>query len=187
MAKAHVNRFLNGLSGTIDDHVFRRHRGKTILQRKPTFTLPRTEAQVATMKTFSEGSKFAALVKADPDLRRRYATRGRKVKLNFRHMAIGDYFHAPTVEHFDADRYTAAGGGTLTIVAADDFEVVRVAVTLHDADDRVVASGDAVGQRDVWQFEVAPPVGGAKPPVRATVTACDRPGNATTEEFPLPV
>ncbi len=187
MAKAHVNRFLKGLSGTIDGHVFRRHRGKTILQRKPTFTLPRSDGQVATMKTFSEASKFAALVKADPDLRRLYATRGRKVKLNFRHMAIGDYFHAPTVEHFGTGQYTAAGGGTLVILAKDDFEVVRVAVTLHDADAGVVAAGDAVGQDGVWRFAVASPASGAKRPVRATVTACDRPGNATTEEFPLPV
>ena len=155
-----------------------------MLQRRPTFTKPWSEAQGKTRTTFGGGSQFAATIKADPLLRELYAARGRRRQLNYRQMAIRDYFHAPSVDALLTAGYTAPAGGELVVRASDDFEVVRVILALHAADGNVVAEGDAILRDRFWHFTV-PPSAGGNPPVNAAVTAFDRPGNSTTRQFPL--
>src|SRR3954468_2267538 len=123
MPTVHLNSALNAVSGKIGDFVYRRYRGKTILQRRPRFTHAWTAKQEGTRATYAGGSAYAAIVKADPVLRARYAARGRRRQLNYRQMAIRDFFNPPSVDKLQTSRYCAATGGVLQASARDDFEV----------------------------------------------------------------
>jgi hypothetical protein len=184
MAKAHLASFLHGLGGALGDYVYRRHRGGTVLQRRPVFKQPWSAAQQTTRATFGAGSAFAAKIKADPVLRALYAEHGRRRQLNYRQMAIRDYFTPPTIADLRPDGFTPATGGRLCVEAHDDFEVVRVRYVLRAADATLVAEGEAQRTQG-WEIVVPPPPAGAPPAANATITAYDRPGNATERTFPL--
>jgi hypothetical protein len=183
MAKMHSG--LGRISGTIGGFVFKTYRGKTVLSKKPKFTKPWSKAQVATRKTFKAASDYSESVKADPVLREAYRQRGRRLKLNYRQMALRDAFNPPRVDSVDRSRFKPQQGGELVITAFDDFEVIGVQVTLHDSSGRVVASGDATPSHGRWRFEVPPATSAARAPVSIEVAARDRPGNVTTRTFPL--
>lgn len=186
MPRVQLNTALTRVSGEIDGYVFKMYRGRTLLTRKPTFTKPWSVAQGDWRKTFSAASGFAALVKADPELREQYRRRGKQLKLNYRQVALRDYFHAPEIHGFNADKYQSAKGGTLAVAVRDDFAVVGVQVTLRDAAGAEIMSGEARLAGIHWHFEVPPPAPGATPPATAEIAGRDRPGNVTTRAFPLP-
>lgn len=186
MPKVRLNTALTGISGKIDEYVFKVYRGRTLLSKKPTFTKPWSEGQGDWRKTFSAASGFAALIKEDPELRERYRRRGKRLKLNYRQMALRDYFHPPEIEWLTTTHYRPAEGGTLEIGARDDFEVVAVQVTLRGADGAVILSGDAIPARRVWHFDVPVPGPGARNPTAVEISARDRPGNVSTRTFSLP-
>lgn len=185
MARVQLNPALGRISGAIDGYVFKTYRGKTVLSKKPKFTKPWSQAQVATRKTFKAASDFSKTVKADPALCEAYRQRGRRLKLNYRQMALRDAFNPPRIDALDRSDFTAADGGTLIITASDDFEVTGVKVTLHGSARRVVLSGEATPYHRRWSFEVPPPSSPARAPVSIEIAARDRPGNVTTRTFPL--
>jgi hypothetical protein len=185
MAAADLNASLDSLRGGIGGYVYRRFRGKTVVQRRPTFTRPWTRQQATTRTNFAGASAFAARVKADPDLKPLYVKRGRRLLLNFRQMAIRDYMYAPTVEDINRGDYTAATGGTLRFRAHDDFAVTDVIVVLRDDAGGVLAYGRAVKTLREWRFAVAPPSPGAKRPASGIVTVYDCPGNFAVRTFAL--
>lgn len=184
MAKVNLGSVLHGLSGAIGDQVFRRYRGRTVVQRRPVFTQPWSEAQTETRHTFAGGSRYAAQVKADPALRELYATRGKRRRLNYRQMAIRDFFHAPKVDAVDTSAYQGETGGRLTVRASDDFEVVRVTIALQDPAGNIVATCETAACNSTWQGEL-PAVAHDPASMKIVVTAFDRPGNATTRAFPV--
>jgi hypothetical protein len=186
MAKVHLNSALNNISGCLGSHVYRRYRKKTVLQRRPVFTQPWSAAQKETRATFGGGSAYAEKIKADPVLRELYKERGRRRLLNYRHMAIRDFFNPPTVGDLDTTGYKAPTGGVLVVHATDDFEVVRVHFALSNAAGADVFAGDATPDGISWRFTAPPPAPGVAAPVTVVVTAYDRPGNATERKFPLP-
>jgi hypothetical protein len=51
MPKVHLNTALTGLSGTLDGRVYRRYRGRVVLQRRPVFRRPWSDAQTRTCIT----------------------------------------------------------------------------------------------------------------------------------------
>lgn len=185
MPTVHLNSALHGVSGHFGDLVYRRYRGRTILQRRARFTQPWSAAQEKTRATFAGGSAYAAQVAADPALRALYAQRGARRRLNFRQMAIRDYFNPPSLGELDRTAYRAGTGGRLAIEACDDFEVVRVSMELHDASGTVTTQSDAAHTGRFWECQVPAPATGVSPPRAVTVTAYDRPGNATARRFPL--
>lgn len=189
MAHVEVNTALGSLHGTLGGHVFRKRGNKTIIQSRYQRTAPIGPGQSRTMRTFGDASQwFRVVVKADPVLHALYRKRGRerrKGRLNSRQMAIRDYFHPPEVDQLDFNHYDPAAGGRLLIHASDDFEVVRVVVTLRDADGAVFSTGDAQAVYGMWHYGAPALPAAGKLPAAAEVTAYDRPGNATTKSFLL--
>lgn len=184
MAHADIDTALGAIHGKLDGFVYRTYRGRTFICKKPEFAGPRAPGQLETQATFAEGSAFADLVKADPELRAFYGAAGKRRRNNYRQMAISDYFSVPEIVRFDATDYSPATGGPLKVSALEKVEVARVHVALLAADGTCVLEGEALGiQPHVW--DVPPLTTGVPIPVRAVVTAYDRPGNATTKEFPL--
>lgn len=184
MAKVILNRLLDSACGTVDGMVLRRYRGRVVLQRKPQFTEPRTAAQLATQGRFGGGSIYAAQVKADPALRELYRTRGKTCELNYRQMAIRDFFNAPLIREVSFPPPTALAGGELLVEAIDDFEVIAVTVAVRDEAAAIIAEGNAQLDSAGWRFLL--PSSHESKPHSVEVTATDRPGNCTRRvvEFP---
>jgi len=185
MARARLNPALTSINGNVDGYVYRHYRGRTVIQRKPVFTQPWSEAQAKTRTTFAGGSAFAAKVKADPELRAFYTQAGKRQKLNYRQMAIRDYFNPPTVDGLETYRYSPAKGGELRVDATDALGVARVRYELRDATGAQLAAGDATLGDVAWSCTLAPAPATAARPFAILITAEDRPGNATSRTFPL--
>lgn len=185
MAHADIDTALGAIHGKLDNHVYRTYRGRTFLQKKPEMPQARAAGQLETQQTFAGGSAYADRVKADPDLLAFYRKAGRSRELNYRQMAIRDYFSAPQVSRFNADDYRAETGGPLKVSALEKVSVARVHIALIAADGTCVLEGEARGIEPwVWDAPALP--AGTPMPVRAIVNAYDLPGNVTTREFPLP-
>src|ERR1043165_9077063 len=158
MPTVHLNCVLNGISGHFDDLVFRRYRGKTVTQRKPRFTLPWGAGTLRTRNTFAGGSAFAARVGADPVLRAYYHQRGARRQLNFRQMAIRDYFSIPEVCGLRRNGYLPDQGGLVHINAGGKVGLCRLRPAVDAAGGPRLGDGDA--PRDpppLWPFVAPPP------------------------------
>jgi hypothetical protein len=186
MAKVDCNGLLSSISGRVGDLVYRRVGRQTIAQRPPQHRPPRSAGQRKTQGVFGGGSAFAAeIVKPNSELRALYAQRGRRRHLNFRQVAIRDFFHPPHVDALNRAGYSPSAGGPLVISASDDFEVVRVTCVLRRADGTIVAFGDAKPKFTHWEYGAPPAASLSERATVAVITAFDRPGNFAVQEFPL--
>ena len=175
---------LHAVYGSLDGLVFRRHRGRVVCYRKPRFVQPRTGAQLVTQGRFGGGSAYARRVAAEASgLLAQYRERGKPRGLNYRQMAIRDFFHPPVVQELLADDFHPVTGGPLRVWARDDFEVVSVGVCVRDRAGQVVAEGPAQCDAPAWRFTVPARPAEAEPAATVEVTACDHPGNRTVRVF----
>ena len=124
--KVHLNSALGSLHGKIEGYVFRRYRGKQILQKTPTFTQPWGAGTLAQRKEFGGADAwYKSVIKPNPDLVNLYRERGKKKQLNYRQMALRDFFNPPTIDGLYLSDYRPADGGLIKVSATDDFEVRR--------------------------------------------------------------
>jgi hypothetical protein len=186
MAKVQLNPALNHISGKIDGYVHRRYRGRNFLQRRPVFTQPWSEGQQQQRATFAGGSQFAATIGADPALREFYRECGRRFELNYRQMALRDYFNPPEVHGLERGSEATGGPDTLIVRAYDAVAVVRVSIVIRDPAGATVCSGDAALRNEAWHFPLPALPADPVAPLTVVVTAYDRPGNRAEKSFPLP-
>jgi hypothetical protein len=85
------------------------------------------------------------------------------------------------------DSYHADTGGTVTIVAKDDFLVCRVHIAVRDTSGRILHLGDAQLVSGEWQYAIAPPAADGVLAASLIVTAFDLPGNFAIGTFSLPM
>ena len=188
MAKVRLNPLLEQIRGQIGDLVFRRYGDGVILTRKPApSSVPPTAAQLAHRERFREAMRYGKAAAADPEVRPLYEAAARARGQPFFSVTLADFFNAPTVEGVDVAGYTGAVGDPIGIAAADDFEVVRVEVTLTDAGGAVLERGEAALRGPGWVYTARTAVA-AGTAVRVEVRAYDRPGGegAGTAEVTVP-
>jgi hypothetical protein len=184
--KVDLNSGLEGLHGKADGYVYRKYRGKQIRQKKPTFSGEWGAGTVKQRACFESASKwYEEVVKPDPVLVALYRNKGYKRKLNFRQMAMGDYFNPPRVGGIFWHESVPGQPRKAWLDVRDDFEVVRVVVMLRDADGKLCHETDADRVKDRFYVTLPPETEGAKPPASIEVTAYDRPGNKATRTFEL--
>ncbi len=186
MAFVDPNSALTSISGTIDGFVYRRYRGKIVLQRKAVCTRPRAAGQLQAQTVFKAASEYAARVRAEPALHAYYAARGKRSGKNYRAMAMSDFFHPPRIDRLLLGAYSVTQGGELIVEASDNVDVMRVTVALHSVTGEAFHRAEATLRHGRWHCVVPAPAGETPPPVRLRVTAYDRPGHATTQDFALP-
>ena len=106
--------------------------------------------------------------------------------INFVHVAVADFFHAPDIDEIDVTNYRGAVGDTIRIRATDDFKVKQVHVTISNADGSLVEQGDAVQQANEidWLY-TATTANESTAGDRIVIRASDKPGNITEEEKAL--
>ena len=154
MTKVFLQTGLLGLSGGMDDWVYQRRKGKTVIGKRPTNTKEPSEAQLNHRKRFQKATKYAKKALANGQRAFYEAAAEKREKPAFA-LAVADYLNPPEVETISLGTYQGKPGGTIQVSASDDFGVVNVRVTIHDAASNIVETGDAVEsieEADLWIY-----------------------------------
>jgi hypothetical protein len=175
MAKVIKNIFLEGVSGSIGDHlVLKRTRGgRTILCKKPRFRRDRTfsEAQLARQQVFGEATEYAKQMKDEP----LYVAIAKKKDRTGFNVAVADWLNPPQILEIDLGGWDGAAQDLIRMRVRDDVQVVEVSVEIGDGTGAVLEAGPAVNAgASWWEYRVSRALAGA---LRVTVSASDLPGH----------
>lgn len=177
--KATLHPSIKSLSGSLDGWTYRRVGEQVIVAGRPDAG-PRvfTGAQVGAQRRFADAVAYAKSVLADPLQREAYAELAKQRGRRADKLLTGDYLTPPEIRRIDASGYRGQPGDAVRIMAWDDIEVVSVDVTLQTAAGVVLEQGSARSVHGVWLYAAttAAPVNER---ISISVTAKDRPGNAT--------
>lgn len=186
MAKTQLNSALNGISGGIDNWVYRSVRGRTVISRRGTNTSPLTEPQIAVRERFRLAADYAKAGTADPAQQAIYAPFAKERSISLFSAMMTDYLKPPVVNVIDLSAYHGQIGEPIRVRASDDIEVMGVHVTLQAPDLSVLEEGPAVLQFGTWVYltTTARPADGTA--LTITAKATDRPGNTATKSEILP-
>ncbi|GEP94969.1 hypothetical protein [Chitinophaga cymbidii] len=181
------NSIMRGTSGALGDElVFRQRAGKTVISLPPIVkAYPPTTGQLEVRNKFLEACRYAKTVLANPALKEAYAAKS-PAGTSAYNTATADFFRAPVILSVDTGNYNGSAGGTILVLATDDFKVQSVRVSVIDADGEILEEGLAVAGAsgtDLWTYTALNSVDitGAK----VSVQAHDLPGNVTTQETEL--
>ncbi len=183
MPKATNNPLLNGMSGMLGNNiVFRQVNGETIMSNRPKKRETLTAHQEKSKARLTIGASYARRQMEIPYIKALYKQGVTKKLTNAYTVALTDFLTAPSIGHVDVSRYDGSIGSVIEIEAHDDFEVASVTVSLYDAVNKLIESGDATRSiRGTWTYETTKlnaDVTGS----RIVVKVMDRPGNAVSRE-----
>src|SRR3972149_5518303 len=151
MARVRTNVLLQGGRGQIGEGlVLRRARsGTLVLGRKPTFGKNRifTPAQRAHPARFPAATAYAKEAALREPI---YARLAKKTKQPAYNMALKDYMHPPKVTAIEVRGDAGQARKVIYVQAEDDVQVVRVRVTLFNAQEKVLESGEAASDKAGW-------------------------------------
>ncbi len=185
MTKARLHPSLLEFRGAMGDMVFRQRNGKVFVSIKSNgSTGEPSAAQTAHRQRFRKAVNFGKLVMASPDIRPLYEQAAKDRGAPIYAVCIADYLNDPTITDINPIDYRGNVGDPITILASDDFGVVRVDVMLADADlGTLIESGQAVetpaGSGQWIYFATQPAAAGITVQFQATVF--DRPGGTAIE------
>lgn len=97
MPKVKLNVLVNGISGKSGNMIFKQYAYGTVISKRPdrsNVTLSKKQKQAN--KRFREAVKFARSVAADPELQKPYASKVKKTRKSFYHVALSDYLKRKT-------------------------------------------------------------------------------------------
>ena len=184
MAKVAGNMVLVGVSGMIGNQlVIRQADGRIIMSQAPVpSTKPPSELQAEGRLNFQSGVIYAKGVYSDPAKKALYEAKVKPGTSAF-NVAVADFLKAPNIDEIDLGNYNGTAADTIRVRVTDDFQVVKVTVTIHNADGTLVEEGEAVQQENVidWLYTVTadnPSLEGD----RIEIRAWDRPEHVTEEE-----
>jgi hypothetical protein len=179
-AKIKFNPFLEALSGSFGEIVFRRLGDRVIITHRPDLRgLKRSPAQLAMQERFRQAAIYAQRALADPLTRQLYQRAAARLGKPLFSVPLADYMIAPVIDSVDLSGYAGRPGDRLTVCAHDDFEVAGVFLRLLDQDGAEIEAGPALQEptpAGCWIYSVAASVAPGSV-VSVNVTATDRPGN----------
>lgn len=181
--KIKLNRAFRSMRGAVDDFVYRRVKGQTIVGGRPDApTAPPSPNQLRTRFRFADGADYARTVLNDSALLAPYEAAARAAgENNLFGLIMADFLRGPTVTQVDLGGYDGRIGDPIGIRAQDDFEVTSVHVNITDTvDGHTLEQGSAqkIGSRWVYTGQTALP---RTRELLVRVTAKDRPGNEGQE------
>lgn len=147
MARVRRNQIVQGLSGKLGDQIMFRHLrdGRTIVCQIPDFSnRVLSKDQKAHHAKFKAGAAYAKeAAKTEPI----YAQLAAGTMKNAYNVALADFFHQPVIHSLERmDK-------SLQIHASDNVMVVRVFVTVIDADGKSLEKGEAAQTcEDLWIY-----------------------------------
>ncbi len=155
MAQSKNNIITHGLSGKIGDLIVFSQRGnRTIVSKAPREqTGEASTKQKEVRSRFQQAVLYAKSVMSDPASKSAYADVADQEKgISAYNIAVADLFNAPEIEEINLSLYTGNLGDVIAVKVTDDFKVVQVKVSIHNADGTLVEEGAAVEQGTEWIY-----------------------------------
>lgn len=180
MAKTQLNSALKGISGGIDNWVYRSVGGRTVISRRPTNTGPVSDGQRLVRERFRLAADYARAGSIDPVQQAIYAPVAKEKGLSLFVVMLTDYLKAPVVNAIDLSGYRGRIGDAIRVRASDDVGVTAVNIAIRAEDLTVLEEGSAVLQFGTWVY-TATTLRQPLVPVTIAATAVDHPGNTGTK------
>jgi hypothetical protein len=179
MAKLDPNTIIGILQGKLGNLVFSRLKnGQIVVRRRPVRSAECTAGERVTQDQFKGALAYVSRIRPEPALYAPYQAAAKAAGQRACDLANADFRHPPAVHDVDLSCYTGRAGESILIGALDDFEVVRVRVTITALDGTVreedLAAFDPSCSR--WRYVALEHI----PPgqtVLVHVAALDRAGN----------
>jgi hypothetical protein len=184
MPKSRNNIVTKGLSGKIDDLVFRQMDGQTIVSRSPHVSSINSSAQQAARNLFRMAAVYAKAAIANPILLQFYKSKAKKGQRPYQ-MAIADFCKPPEILEIDSSLYKGSIGDSITVQAIDNGRVNTVKFRI-ESNGNLLEEGDAIIQSDglSWTFTCGMPnstIAGTL----VSITATDLAGRKSSKQFTL--
>ncbi len=175
MARVKKNIFLQGLSGSVGEMVFRQMRdGSMRVSAKPAYKRPKpSPAQKDNQNRFKLAQAHARVAKDDPF----YIALAEAAGTDAYHLALSDGMKPPVIHKVEWE------GGRVCVIASDDVLVARVVVSILDGEGNLLEDGYAAQPdpfHDPERWEYAPRAEGT-----LEVTAWDLASNRTMATLSL--
>jgi len=172
-----------GFSGGLgDEFVYRQIKNRTHFAKRPKKSSVITPNQQAARERFQQGVYFAKAVLMDPAIREDYATRAKEAGLASAYQtALSDFLKPLKIASIRTDGYLGVVGQPIFIVAADDFKIQTLTVTLQRENGTMIESGPAIKEVSGWVY-LAKQANATRAGTKVIVRAKDRPGKEATEE-----
>ncbi len=185
MARSKNNIVTHGLSGRVDQVVFRQVSGQTIVTRKPRDYGPPSDAQLDMRSRFKEAVAYAKAAIADSATKLFYGSKAKPWQ-NAYNVAFSDFLKAPEIGKIDASAYDGSTGSRITVPVTDYGKVVSVKVKIQKGDGTLVEEGDAVLHANGlhWVF-TATVLNNSLLGSLITITAFDLPGHSSFKQIIL--
>jgi hypothetical protein len=162
-----------------DTVVFKALKKHTVVITRPKRRKVRSVITKQQNAKFKDAAKYAKAQMGNAASKAEYAKACTADKNTPYRVALTDYLTPPVIHYIRASGYDGTSGSVITIKATDDFRVVRVTVSIHDASGRWLENGDATCQRlKPWIWKYLTTVSNPKPEGTVIkVVAFDKPGN----------
>lgn len=185
MAKSENNIVTHGLSGTVDQLVFRQKSGQTIVSRRPRDYGPPSEAQLNLRSRFKEAVLYAKTAIADAATKLLYGSKAKNGQTAY-NVAFGDFFKTPEIGGIDTSAYNGFAGSRIMVPVTDEGKVVSVKLKIQKGDGSIVEEGEAVLHANGlhWVFTAAVSNNNLSG-LLVTVTATDLPGHSSFKQIIL--
>lgn len=167
-----------GLSGKIQDLVFRQRYGKTIVSSFPTASkFPATESQQLIRFTFKDAVRYAKAILLDDAIKMAYLAKTKAGQTPF-NLAVADFFKMPIIGNIEVS------GNSIKAYVTDDFKVMAVEVRIENSSGVLLESGAANIMMDGLHYNYnttsnAASIAGN----RIIVSATDLPGHLVTKQI----
>ncbi|TKC10607.1 hypothetical protein FA048_10535 [Pedobacter polaris] len=185
MAKSENNEVMFGARGRVGNLVVFKNFGKdqTVISRlrrkvkNPVYT----DKQENVKYKFKEAVIYAKGIVGDPDLLAFYQ-KFAKPGTSAYNLALADFCKVPEIRLIDTDNYVGQIGDKIRVRAIDNFRVMEVKVSIHDASDTLLEAGLATLSANSvdWFYETIV-ANGNLAGTKVTAEATDVPGNTISE------
>lgn len=185
MARSKNNIVTHGLSGRVDQLVFRQVSGQTIVTKTPRDYGPPSDAQLSMRSRFKEAVFYAKTAIKDAATKLFYGSKAKPWQTAY-NVAFGDFLNMPEIGEIDTLAYSGFIGSSITVPVTDDGKVVLVKVKIQKGDGTLVEEGDAVLQSNGldWVF-TATALNNSLSGSLVTITAFDLPGHSSFKQIIL--
>jgi hypothetical protein len=172
-----------GLSGRIQELVFKQHHGRTLVAASPSpSSVPASEQQLLIRFTFRDAVRYAKAILTNIDIKRAYKAKADHWQSAY-NMAVADFFKPPTIGTIDASHYTTQAGSFITAQVTDDFRAASVEVRIENASGQLVEAGTAMLMEDGLHYRYTTTTAVANiTGNKITFIATDLPGHLVTKQ-----
>jgi hypothetical protein len=177
------------LSGIFGESItIRKVNGSVVITNRPKKKRgPPTAKELAHRARISEAAKYASSISDNPAMLALYATGMRKKNDSPQSVAIGDFMNPPTVKSIGVNKNLGVIGNIIRVNAVDDFQVIKVTITITDADGVVIEQGEAndISKELLNHWEYKAVTASSLKGMKIEAIAYDRPGNQGRAEITL--